>query len=185
MNNNLKKLIIAAFFLLTSLSIGISVFNFWQIKDLKESNGERLEKLEYFYVDLPDLFKKELNKNIPDEIQPETLEKAQEIHKENNEDLKERSLKASPDGKKKAYFENKLVLDIRDIGNSDYASLIVEKENGEKEAVFQDNFHVGWFEWLNNIEIKAYKGCGSGCLLSYVINVNTKDVKEYLENAVK
>lgn len=181
MRNNLKKIVIALFFLLALLGIGISLLNYWQINNLKEADDERLEELEYFYADFPEIFKKELKKNIPDEIPPQTLEKARAMHQENNKELKERSLKFSPDGAKKAYFQNKLVLDIGDIGNSDYVSLIVEKENGQSTTIFQDNFHLGQFEWLNNKEIKAYKGCGSGCLLSYVINVDTKQVKEFLE----
>lgn len=185
MTNNLKKIIIATFFLLTLLGIGISLFNCWQINNLKEDNDERLEELEYFYADFPDVLKKELKKNIPDKIPPQALEKAQAMHQENNKELKKRSLKFSPDGTKRAYFQNKFVFDISDIGNSDYVSLIVEKENEQSDTVFQDNFHLGRFEWLNNKEIKAYKDCGSGCLLSYIINVDTKDVKEYLENAVE
>ena len=185
MTNNLKKIIIATLFLLALLGIGISLLNYWQINNLKEANNERSEELEYFYADFPEIFKKELKKNIPDEIPPQALEKAQAMHQENNKELKERSLKFSPDGTKRAYFQNKFVFDISDIGNSDYVSLMVNNENGQSATVFQDNFHVLHFEWLNNKEIKAYKDCGSGCLLSYVINVDTKDVKEHLENAVE
>lgn len=102
------------------------------------------------------------------------------IYDEENIQLKEWSQKSSPNGKKVAYYQNKFVHDIKEIGDPDYTSLIVEK-NGNKETIFQGNFHLSHFEWLNNNEIKVYKGCGSNCLLSYVVNIHSKKYRESVE----
>ena len=102
------------------------------------------------------------------------------LYEQRNQRLREFSTRNSPDGKKVAYYQNKFVDDIESIGDPDYASLLVE-QNGQTAVVFQDNFRLSSFEWLTNDEIKIYKGCGSGCLLSYVVNVNTKDFQESVE----
>ncbi|PJC33261.1 hypothetical protein CO051_01755 [Candidatus Roizmanbacteria bacterium CG_4_9_14_0_2_um_filter_39_13] len=102
------------------------------------------------------------------------------IHEKGNADLKERSLEHSPDNRKVAYYQNKFVMDIKTIGDRDYTSLIVE-QNDKKETIFQGNFHLSYFEWMNNNKIKVYKGCGSSCLLSYIIDINTKQFEESVE----
>lgn len=102
------------------------------------------------------------------------------LHEQKNKELKEWSIKYSPDGKKAAFYQNKFVTDIKNIGDPDYTSLIVE-QGGRTDIVFQGNFHLSHFEWLDNDKIKVYKGCGSSCLLSYVVNINTKQFKESVE----
>jgi hypothetical protein len=139
MKNKLRKSVIVTFFLLMLLSVSVSLFNFWQIKNLKRTSNARIEELEYFYNDFREISRKEPKKNIPEEISPENTEKAWAIHEQDNENLKERSLKLSPDGTKKAYFQEKFISDIKDIGNTDYISLIVEKKNGDNEIYFK--FH--------------------------------------------
>lgn len=103
------------------------------------------------------------------------------IYKQENRALKERSLQLSPDGLKVAYFQQKFINSIKEISDPDYALLIVEQQDGQPEVVFKNNFRLSYFEWLNNDEIKVYKGCGSGCLLSYVVNTHTKQYKESIE----
>lgn len=102
------------------------------------------------------------------------------IYDRENQDLKNRSSEVSPDGKKTAYFQHKFVTNIESIGDPDYTSLILEQ--GKKtDILFQSNFHISHFEWLNNNEIKVYKDCGSGCLLSYVVNIHNKHAIESIE----
>ena len=51
--------------------------------------------------------------------------------------------------------------------------------------LFQGNFRLSYLEWLNDNEIKVYKGCGSSCLLSYVVNIKTKEVDELVEKIIE
>lgn len=110
------------------------------------------------------------------QIQKDSLE----IHEKQNAILKKRSIEYSPDGKKIAYFRNKFVSDIKGIGDPNYVSLIIEYDH-KTETVFRGNFHISHFEWLDDNEIKVYKGCGSSCLLSYIVDINSKQSKESVE----
>lgn len=103
-----------------------------------------------------------------------------EGYKLHNQELKKRSLEYSPNGKKVAYFHNKFIVDIKEIGDDDFASLIVESD-GKTKVLFQGNHRLGYFEWLNNEQIKLYVGCGSSCLINYIIDVETGKYEESVE----
>lgn len=122
----------------------------------------------------------DINKIVDPSPRLEVKDNPLKIYEKENADLKERSLEHSPNGKKVAYYQHKFVTDIKEIGDPDYKSLIIE-QNGKKEVIFQGNFRLSNFEWINNNEIKVYKGCGSSCLLSYVVNVKSKKHKESVE----
>lgn len=166
---------IQCFFILFLFGIGVffPLFVLWKIRALEA------------FHDLKRLYShRQSNSEMKGDAHPSPIVESQqdslEIYEEENSDLKERSFAYSPDKKKIAYYQNKFVHDIKEIGDPDYTSLIVE-QNGKKEAIFQGNFHLSHFEWISNSEIKVYKGCGSSCLLSYVINIHSKKYKEGIE----
>jgi len=157
--------------------IGIGVFFvllvFWKVNSL--GTLQNLEKKGFSRQNNSEV--KEAVKLSPiSEVKQDPLK----IYEEENAQLKEWSQKSSPNGKKVAYYQNKFVTGIKEIGDPDYTSLIVE-QNSRKEIVFQGDFHLSHFEWLNDNEIKVYKGCGSSCLLSYVVKVQSKKYIESIE----
>lgn len=99
-------------------------------------------------------------------------------HKRDNEGLAQSTTKLSPSGKKTAYFQHKFITNIKEIGDGDYTSLVVEHE-GTKETVFQNDFRLGSFEWLNDGEIVVYRGCGTECRIAYIVNIETKIPHEF------
>ena len=127
----------------------------------------------------------QLRTNFSENYQSERVESSvQLLHREKNEELKELTLKASPDQKKRAYFQRKFSKDnVSEIGNYDYISVILDQGN-KKEVLFQGNFRLSYLEWLNDDEVKIYKGCGSSCLVSYVVDINTKQVSEFVEKII-
>jgi len=165
------------FFMFPLVGIGVyfALFAFWKVNSLEMlQNSKRLhsEKAQFFEKNNSEI-KEIIHSSLVLEVKQDPLK----IHQEENADLKEWSLKSSPDGEKVAYYQNKFVNDIKEIGDPDYTSLIVE-QNGRKQIVFQGNFHLSHFEWFNNNEIKISKGCGSSCLLNYVVNIHNKKYKE-------
>ena len=73
---------------------------------------------------------------------------------------------------------------MTDIGDEDYISVILDQES-KKEVLFQGNSRLSYLEWLNDDEIKVYKGCGFSCLLSYVVNTKTKEDNEFVEKIIE
>jgi len=107
------------------------------------------------------------------------------LHKEKNIELKELTLKVSPNQKKQAYFQRKFGKgNVTEIDDRDYVSVILDQGN-KKEVLFQGNFRLSYLKWLNDDEVKIYKGCGSSCLVSYVVNTNTKQVSEFVEKVIE
>lgn len=162
----------------TTATLLIVLLGLWKISVVEFSQTERLNQLDVTYGKLSELINSE--KKQREKLEQALKKSPEEVHTEENADLKTRSLEYSPDGNKVAYYQHKLVDDIEKIGDPDYTSLIVE-QNGKTKVVFQGNFRLSTFEWLNNNEIKVYKGCGSSCLLSYVVNVQSKKYKESVE----
>ncbi len=150
----------------------------WRVATLTVSQTKRLEKLEKSTTELSELLKSEMEKrqNWKEISEKDPLK----IYEEENAILKQRSLEYSPDGQKFTYYQHKFISDLKKTGDSDYTSLIVEQD-GKKKVVFQTTFGPTYFDWLNNSEIKVYKGCGSSCLLSYVVNIYTKKYTESVE----
>lgn len=154
-------------FSIVGIVICFVLFVFWKENTFEVSQNQEISNLDI----------KEVAGLFPRfEVKQDPLK----IYEKENADLKERSLEYSPSGNKVAYYQHKFVTDIKEIGDPDYKSLILE-QNGKKEIIFQGNFRLSTFEWLNNNEIKVYKGCGSSCLLSYVVNVQSKKYKESVE----
>lgn len=165
--------------------VGVIIFIFllliWRLATFVVSQTKRLEKLEKSTAELSELLKSEIEKreNWEEPSEKEPLK----IYEEENAILKQRSLEYSPDGQKFAYYRHKYVDGIKEIGDPDYTSLVVEQD-GKKRVVFQTNFRASYFNWLNDNEIKIYKGCGSSCLISYVVNIHTKKYTESVEQVI-
>ena len=114
-----------------------------------------------FFVLLATLMLSQLGINSSKKIKNELREEpAQLFHNRENEELKELTLKISPNQKKQAYFQKKLTEDnVTNIDDEDYISVILDQGN-KKEVLFQGNFRLSYLEWLNDDEVKIYKGCG-------------------------
>lgn len=179
MSKNKYVPIIGGLFLI-GINFCLCLLIFWKINTWAISQNREKEKLENQDNNLSDLTDTEVKKPSSSVSTTEIRKDSFKIHEEENTDLKSRSSQFSPSGEKVAYYQNKFVNDIKEIGDPDYTSLIVEQSD-KKETVFQSNFHISYFEWLNDNEIKVYKGCGSNCLLSYVVNVHSKKYKEIIE----
>jgi len=139
-----------------------------------------------FFVLLATLMISQLGINFSKKFKNELKEEqAQLLHRKENEELKELTLKISPNQKKQAYFQKKFTEDnVTDISDEDYISVILDQES-KKEVLFQGNFRLSYLEWLNDDDIKVYKGCGSSCLLIYVVNTKTKEVNELVEKIIE
>lgn len=94
------------------------------------------------------------------------------IHERENEELKGRSFLSSPSGKRVAYFRQKFVSNVSEIGEDDYTSLVIEEE-GKKRTVFSGDHHLSFFEWLDDNEIAVYQDCGTECMMVYLIDTQT------------
>lgn len=139
-----------------------------------------------FFISLTTLTISQFGINFLENFQNKSGEQsAQLFRNEKNEELKELTLKVSPNQKKQAYFQRKFSEDdITNIDDQDYISVILDQGNG-KEVLFQGNFRLSYLEWLNDDEIKIYKGCGSSCLVSYVVDTNTKEANEVVEKTIE
>lgn len=100
-------------------------------------------------------------------------------YKRDSENVKESTLKFSPSRKKFAYLTHKFVTNIKEVGDKDYTSLVVNYGDKE-ETVFQDNFHLSYFEWLSDEEIAVYSGCGTECMIAYLVDLETKTPQEFM-----
>jgi len=163
MTFNVKKITGFIFPLLAIIAISLALFNYLVLRDLQISLAEKIEKIE--------------NINKPPQVLEETIvqsaEELQEKHDQENKDLKERSLEFSPNKSKIAYFQNKFTDDLKNLGDSDYVSVVIE-ENGQQKTVFQENYHVSNLEWLNDREIVVYRSCGTECVIAYIVDTITK-----------
>lgn len=139
-----------------------------------------------FFVLLATLMLSQLGINSSKKIKNELREEpAQLFHNRENEELKELTLKISPNQKKQAYFQKKLTEDnVTNIDDEDYISVILDQGN-KKEVLFQGNFRLSYLEWLNDDEVKIYKGCGSSCLMSYIVNIGTRRISESVEKIIE
>ena len=139
-----------------------------------------------FFILFSSLTARQAKINLSEKFQNEQVElSTQLLHDKKNQDLKELTLKASPNQEKQAYFQRKLSKDnVTNIDDQDYISVILDQGN-KREVLFQGNFKLSYLEWLNDDEVKIYKGCGSSCLMSYVVNTNTKQISEFVEKIIE
>jgi hypothetical protein len=103
-------------------------------------------------------------------------------YKRDSENLKESTLKFSPSRKKFAYLKHKFIINVKEIGDRDYTSLVVNYGDRE-ETIFQDDFHLSYFEWLSDEEIAVYSGCGTECMIAYLVDLETKTPQEFMLGA--
>src|SRR3989338_2158275 len=103
-----------------------------------------------FYQKKDDLVIEQVGTENFDRSPKDAADSRLKIYGRENEELKERSLLLSPDGKKFAYFQHKFVTDISEIGDNDYVSLVVEEKEKGQGVVFTGNFRLSYFEWLDN-----------------------------------
>lgn len=140
-----------------------------------------------FFISLTTFTISQFGINFLEKFQNESGKQSAQLlrNDKNNEELKELTIKVSPNQKKQAYFQRKFSEDnITNIDDQDYMSVILNQENG-KEVLFHGNFKLSYLEWLNDDEVKIYKGCGSSCLVSYVVNTNTKEINEFVEKTIE
>ncbi len=166
------------FRILVGMTICISLFLIWRVNTFGVSQTRKLEKSN---SELSQLLNAEIKKRETWEVT--NRNDLVKIYEEENTILKQRSLEYSPDGKKFAYYQHKFIEANNETNDSDYTLLIIEQD-GKEKVVFQTNFGSTYFEWLNNNQVKVYKGCGSSCLISYVVNIYTKKYTESVEQVI-
>lgn len=57
---------------------------------------------------------------------------------------------------------------------------------GEKsiKKVYEGSFKTSYWEWLNNEEVVVYYGCGTECMVAFIIDVNSGERKSELQYGV-
>ena len=146
----------------------LSLLSLWLVKDLEASLAEKPGNTGNIQSESPSVLGTE---------KPQSNEEILENYRQRNEDLKERSLEISPNKRKSAYFQNKFTEDSKNIGDSDYVSVIVEQEE-KQETVFQEDYHLSSLEWLDDREIVVYRSCGTECMIAYIVDTETKKQQE-------
>lgn len=177
MTFKISKITDLIFPLLAIVGISLSSFNFWLIRDWQTSLAEKIEMSGNIQLEttVSDNVNKQLQ--VLGETTVRSTEELHEQHEQKNKDLKERSLELSPNKSKKAYFQNKFTEDMSGLGDSDYVSVIVEKE-GQQTTVFQEDYHMSNLEWLDDREIVVYRSCGTECMIAYIVDTETKKQQE-------
>lgn len=163
----MKRIANLIFPTLSLVSIFIALLAYWGKNDFVY----RLTKIE-------EVVKIEKNLEILGEQTSVSADDLVREYKRDNESLRESTFKFSPDGKKAAYFQHKFTNSVEGIGDFDYTSLVIDK-SGRIETLFQSDFRLSYFEWLNDEEIAVYRSCGTECMTAYVINLNTKLPQEF------
>jgi len=66
----------------------------------------------------------------------------------------------------------------------DIALAIMDIGGKSIKKVYEGSFKTSYWEWLNNEEVVVYYGCGTECIVAYVINVNSGEKKSELQYGV-
>lgn len=146
---------------------------FWYVHNISENLDYRLMVLEQKISYAEIKMQKVASVSTSDTVK--TLADQLAIHNKENADLKQRTLRMSPDGKKTAYYQYKFVTDMSQLGDRDYTSLIVTSGD-TSDVIFQGTFKLSGFEWLTNDIIEVGNNCGTGCLQKYAVNIHTKKI---------
>ncbi len=155
----------------------IALLNYWAVQDIGDYKEKQLDDLEQRTTNI--------ERTLRIEDKEKTLGKTTDVpydellreYERDNKILKVSTFKFSPDRKRAAYFQNKLTTDIKEIGDRDYTSLVIDQE-GKTETVFQSDFRLSYFEWLDDREVVVYRGCGTECMLAYIVDIDTKKYRE-------
>lgn len=152
----------------------------WYVHDISENLDYRLMVLEQTISHAEMKMQKVASVSTSDTV--ESLANQLAIHNKENADLKQRTLRMSPDGKRTAFYQNKFVTDMSQLGDRDYTSLIVTSGD-TSDVIFQGTFKLSGFEWLTNNTIEVGNNCGTGCMQKYAVNIFTKKYTESVVSA--
>jgi len=155
----------------------IALLNYMAMKEIVDYKEKQLDDFDQRMTNIEQSLKMEEKVKTLGETTNTSYDELLRELELDNRILKESTYKLSPDRKKAAYFQNKLTTDIKEIGDRDYTSLIID-QNGQAETVFQGDFRLSYFEWLNDKEIAVYRGCGTECMLAYIVDIDTKKYHE-------
>lgn len=173
----MKKAVSLIFPILAVIGLFISLLDYWGIQEIGNYQEKQLTSLNERITEAEETLRiKEKLKTLGEATSVPYDDLTRE-YKRDNENLKQSTLKFSPSGKKHAYFQHKFTTNIKEIGDEDYTSLIVNHK-GREETVFQGSFRLSYFEWLNDEEIAVYRSCGTECLIAYIVNLETKAHRE-------
>src|SRR3989338_11430230 len=111
----------------------ISMFNFWQIWQLKISYNEIQNTLDRDFIATSEISP---NQNISKGVVSQSQEEINQINEKWNKELKDRSEQVSPNKTKTAYFQNKVLEKGMNLWDRDYTTVNVEKGD-QIDIVFQ------------------------------------------------
>ena len=173
----MKKVVSLIFPILAVTGLLIALLNYRGIKEIGDYKEKQLDDLDQRMAEVEETLRtKERVKTLGENTSVPHDDLIEEYERDNKV-LKENTFKFSLDRKKAAYFQNKLTTDIKEISDRDYTSLVID-QNGQIETVFQSDFRLSYFEWLNDKEIAVYSGCGTECMLAYIVDIDTKKHRE-------
>ncbi len=59
-----------------------------------------------------------------------------------------------------------------------------DKDGRNKKEIYRGDYHTSYFEWLNEDEVIVYYGCGTECMVGFVIDADTGQRKAELQYGV-
>ncbi len=68
--------------------------------------------------------------------------------------------------------------------NNYIALEITDKSGKNKKEIYRGDHHTSYFEWLNEDEVVVYYGCGTECMVGFVIDADTGQKKSELQYGV-
>lgn len=90
-------------------------------------------------------------------------------------------LKFSPSNKKLGfYYESGNYLSA----GRDIALAIMDIDGKSIKKIYEGSFKTSYWEWLNNKEVAVYYGCGTECMVVFIIDVNSGERKSELQYGV-
>lgn len=152
----------------------ISMFNFWQIWQLKISYNEIQNTLDRDFIATSEISS---NQDISEEVVSESQEEINQINEKWNKELKDRSEQVSPNKTKTAYFQNKILEKGMNLWDRDYTTVNVKKGD-QIDTVFQGDSKLSYLEWLDDRELIVYRSCGTECMIANIVDTETKKVQE-------
>ena len=174
----MKKIANLIFPIVAVIGLFIALLDYWGLKEIRDYQQKELADPDQRIIQTEETLRTNEKLKTMDETISVSYDDLIREHKRDNENLKQRTLKFSPGGKKYAYFQNKFTTKIEEIGDEDYTSLIVYHK-GREETVFQGNFRLSYIEWLNDEEMVIYRSCGTECMIAYNVDLENKTTREF------
>lgn len=90
----------------------------------------------------------------------------------------------SPDKKKLGFFQDN-DREGEEIDYNNYTLLkMMNIDGSEVREIYRGGYKTSYWEWLNNTEVVVYYGCGTECMVGFVVDINTAERKAQLQYGV-